>query len=119
MQLMDGRILFSSWQDAGTKSNGAEFRYAMTSLFTINPDGSNLKQFTEPHDHHKRLDHFISQLPNDDVVWAYYYPSFDYGFGLIMRSSVDPPGIDFLRGTVDQRFLQILHFLSRPLMIKA
>ncbi|MCF6319699.1 MAG: hypothetical protein L3J83_10560, partial [Proteobacteria bacterium] len=104
MQLMDGRILFSTWQDAGTKINGAEYRYAMTTLFTINPDGSNLKQFTEPHDRHKRLDHFISQLPNGDIVWAYYYPSFDYGFGLIMRSSIDPPGIDFLRGTVQQRF---------------
>ncbi len=104
MQLMDGRILFSTWQDAGTKSNGAEFRYAMTTLFTIHPDGSNLRQFTEPHDHRKRLDHFISQLSNGDIVWAYYYPSFDYGFGLIMRSSIDPPGIDFLRGTVQQRF---------------
>ncbi len=103
-QLMDGRILFSTWQDAGTKSNGAEFRYAMTTLFTIHPDGSNLRQFTEPHDHRKRLDHFISQLSGGDIVWAYYYPSFDYGFGLIMRSSIDPPGIDFLRGSVQQRF---------------
>ena len=42
IQLMDGRILFSSWQDAGNK-----YLYAMTSLFTVHPAGSNLQQFTE------------------------------------------------------------------------
>lgn len=98
MQLLDGRILFSSWQDAGHK-----YRYAMTNLFTIHPDGTNLQQFTEPHDHHKMLEHFITQLPNEDVISAYYYPSFDYGFGILMRYPIDPPGPDFLRGNIKQR----------------
>ena len=92
MQLKDGRILFSTWQAIGVK-----FRYAMTTLFTVHPDGSNLQQFTEPHDDHRNVDHFISQLDNEDVVWGYYYPSFDYGFGVIMRAPLDPAGADFIR----------------------
>lgn len=98
-QLKDGRILFSSWQDVGHK-----FRYAMTSLFTINPDGSNLKQFTEPHDHHKMLEHFVTQLSTKDVITALYYPSFDYGYGILMRYPLNDSGPDFLRGSISQRF---------------
>lgn len=98
MQLLDGRILFSSWQDVGHK-----YRYAMTNLFTIHPDGTNLQQFTEPHDHHKMLEHFVTQLPNEAVVAGYYYPSFDYGFGILMRYPINPPGPDFLRGSIKQR----------------
>lgn len=99
MQLADGRILFSSWQDVGHK-----FRYAMTNLFTIHPDGTNLQQFTEPHDHHKMLEHFVTQLPNSDVVSAYYYPSFDYGFGILLKYPINPPGADFIRGNIKQKF---------------
>jgi hypothetical protein len=98
-QLKDGRIIFSTWQDAGPK-----FRYAMTSLFTVHPDGSNLQQFTEPHDHHKNVDHFATQLANSDVIAGSYYPSFDYGYGILMRYPIDPVGIDFLRENVEQRF---------------
>jgi len=98
-QLKDGRILFSSWQDAGTK-----FSYAMTSLFTIHPDGSNLKQFTEPHDHHKRVDHFSTQLSGGSIISAQYYPSFDYGYGILMKYLIDIPGPDFLRGAISQKY---------------
>ena len=49
----------------------------MTALFTVNPDGSNLQQFTEPHDHHKNVEHFVTQLPDEQVVAGNYYPSFD------------------------------------------
>jgi hypothetical protein len=98
-QLKDGRILFSSWQDVGTK-----FRYAMTSLFTIYPDGSNLKQFTEPHDHHKNVDHFATQLAEESIVSGYYYPSFDYGFGILMKYPINSEGPDFLRTGVEQRY---------------
>ena len=92
MQLKDGRILFSSWQDVANK-----FDYAMTSLFTVDADGSNMQQFTEPHDHHKNLDHFVTQLPNEDVVWGNYYPSFDYGFGILLRAPINPEGVDYVR----------------------
>lgn len=98
-QLKDGRIIFSTWQDVATR-----FRYAMTSLFTVHPDGSNLKQFSEPHEAKKILDHFATQLVNEDVITGYYYPSFDYGYGLLLRLPIDPPGIDYLRGSIDQRF---------------
>jgi hypothetical protein len=99
MQLKDGRILFSSWQDAGIK-----FTYAMTNLMTVHPDGSNLQQFTEPHDHHKLVEHFITQLSDEKVVSALYYPSFDYGYGILMRYPINPPGPDFLRGSIDQEY---------------
>jgi hypothetical protein len=99
-QLKDGRIIFSSWQDAGHK-----FLYAMTNLFTINPDGSNLKQFTEPHDHNKMLEHFVTQLSTEDVVTALYYPSFDYGFGILMRYPILENKHEFLRGSIQQPFI--------------
>ena len=69
MQLKDGRILFSTWQDAATKFYH-NFRYAMTPLFTVHPDGSNLQQFTEPHDHHKNVEHFITQLSAPDPKFS-------------------------------------------------
>lgn len=97
-QLKDGRILFSTWHDVGTK-----FTYAMTNLMTVHPDGSNLQQFTEPHDHRKNVEHFVSQLTDSQVVSGLYYPSFDYGYGLIKRYPVDPEGQDFIRDSVDQR----------------
>jgi len=95
-QLKDGRIIFSTWQDAATK-----FRYAMTSLFTIHPDGSNLKQFTEPHEHHKTIDHFATQLAEESIVSGQYYPSFDYGFGILMKYPIASEGPDFLRDSAD------------------
>jgi hypothetical protein len=73
----------------------------MTSLFTIHPDGSNLQQFTEPHDHHKNVEHFVSQLSDGQVVWAQYYPHLE-GFGALMRAPVSTSGQDFLRGSIDQ-----------------
>lgn len=93
IQLKDGRILFSSWQDVATR-----FRYAMTSLFTVNPDGSNLQQFTEPHDHHKNVEHFVTQLPDEQVVTGSYYPSFDFGYGILLRYAINPEGPDFNAG---------------------
>lgn len=96
IQLKDGRILFSTWQDVATK-----FHYAMTALFTVNPDGSNLKQFTEPHDHHKNLDHFVTQLPDEQVVTGNYYPSFDFGYGILLRFPISSPGPDFIKGVAE------------------
>ena len=98
-QLLDGRIMFSTWQDAGPK-----YLYAMTSLFTVHPDGSNLQQFTEPHDHHKMLEHFATQLPDEQIVTGYYYPSFDYGYGVLLRYPMDPDGPDYIRGSSNEKF---------------
>jgi hypothetical protein len=103
IQLKDGRILFSTWQDVGTKMDIDKFQYAATSLFTIHPDGSDLQQFTEPHDHHKNVEHFASQLSDGQVVWAQYYPRLE-GFGILLRAPVSSDGPDFMRGSIDQNY---------------
>lgn len=100
MQLKDGRILFSTWQNFGAKH-----QYAMTALFTIHPDGTNLQQFTEPHNPKKLLDHFVTQLPNEDVVFGWYYPSYDYGFGALKRTPAQLSHPQYLREHILQRTL--------------
>lgn len=100
IQLLDGRILFSSWHDVAHK-----FTYAMTNLMTVNPDGSNLRQFTEPHSHKKELDHFITQSADSSVISGLYYPSFDYGFGVLLRSPLTQLPIEYLRGNISQHYL--------------
>lgn len=97
IQLKDGRLLFSTWQDFGHK-----FTYAMTELFTMYPDGSNLQQFTEPHDKDKNVNHFLTQLANGDVVVDWYYPSFDFGFGALVRYDVTPHNGEFLKDGYSQ-----------------
>lgn len=88
--LADGRILFSNWDDVGLKH-----KYAMLTLYVINPDGSNLQMFMEPHDFHKRLDHFVTQTGGGNAVVVSYYPGNLWGFGLLFRMPVDVPGPDF------------------------
>tara|TARA_Y100000310_G_scaffold302008_1_gene338956 strand:+ start:1149 stop:4094 length:2946 start_codon:yes stop_codon:yes gene_type:complete len=79
IQLKDGRILFSAWQDVATR-----FNYAMMSLFTMHPDGSNFQQFTEPHSHKKMVEHFICQTPNETVTSTLYYPGDgNFGYGIL------------------------------------
>lgn len=99
-QLKDGRILFTTWQSAGTKQY---HEYAMSPLFTIDSDGTNLMQFTEPHWFIRRLDHFATQLADESIVWGNYYPSFDYGYGILYRAPIDPDGVDFIRDRIDQQ----------------
>lgn len=112
LQLKDGRIAFTTWQDAGTR-----YQYSMSPIFTIHPDGTNLQQFTEPHWRQKWLEHFLTQLPNEDVVWALYYPSFDYGFGVIQKAPIgtgnknSPP--DYLSGSVKQRWTHNGNLISK------
>ena len=100
IQMKDGRILFSTWQDVA-----ARFNYAMTSLFTVHPDGSNLRQFTEPHDHKKNVEHFITQLSDGQVVSTLYYPGDgNYGYGIMNRYPTDIEGIEFLRHNHQDKF---------------
>ncbi len=100
-QLKDGRILYSTWMDAATISG--KIQYAMMPLFTVHPDGSNMQQFTEPHDHQKNTEHFVTQLSNEQAVWAQYYPVQE-GFGILLRAPVSSEGPDFIRGSIEQRF---------------
>lgn len=95
MQLKDGRILFSTWQNFATKDS-----YAMTELFTMYPDGSNLQQFTEPHDHRKNVIHFITQLDNTDVVGDVYYNSNNFGYGILARFPVTIQNGQYLKEEV-------------------
>jgi hypothetical protein len=85
--LRDGRLLFSNWDDAGGK-----FLYAMTTLYSIHPDGSNLAAVTEPHDHHKNVDHFATQLGNGAIVTGQYYPTYNFGFGHLCRFPISVSG---------------------------
>ncbi len=95
--LKDGRLMFSSWHDAATKDI-----YSMTSLFSMNPDGTGYAQVTEPHDRNTEIDHFATQLPDDDVVTGFYYPSFDYGFGVLARFPIAPGVPAFTFGHSEQ-----------------
>lgn len=97
MQLKDGRILFTLWNSFGPK-----FGYAFSTLFTMYPDGSNLQQFTEPHDHAKNVDHFITQIANEDVVYGWYYPSYDFGFGVLVKTDSTSHNGDFTRQAFTQ-----------------
>ncbi|MBI5136114.1 MAG: hypothetical protein HZA24_02135 [Nitrospirae bacterium] len=78
--LRDGRLLLSNWDDAGVKQ-----KYALLTLYAVHPDGSDLKMFMEPHDYHKRLDHFGTQIASGDVVVTSYYPGNVWGFGTLLR----------------------------------
>jgi len=83
--LKDGRILFTHWDDAGLRTT-----YGATTLFTIEQDGSNLNQFLEPHNAHKKVDHFATQLSSGPVIVTNYYPfMFLWGFGHLIRHHVD------------------------------
>ena len=75
---------------------GLNFRYAMMPIFSIHPDGSNMQQYTEPHDHHKNVEHFITQLSDDRVVWGQYYPQLE-GYGILLRAPVSWDGPDGFR----------------------
>lgn len=85
--LQDGRLLFTNWDDAGGK-----FLYGMTTLYTMNPDGSHLQALTEPHNHHKAADHFATQLGDGAIVTAQYYPSYNFGYGHLIRFPLDVEG---------------------------
>ena len=88
--LTDGRLLFSNWDDAGGK-----FKYGMTTLYSIRPDGSGLRQVSEPHDHHKVVDHFATQLSGGDVVVSQYYPGKDFGYGILSRFAPTVEGPEY------------------------
>jgi hypothetical protein len=87
--LKDGRILFTHWDDAGIRVT-----YGATTLYTCDLEGGNLNQFLEPHNFHKRVDHFITQLSSGPVIVSNYYPDVAmWGFGTLIRHPVDglPP----------------------------
>lgn len=97
--LKNGDIIFSSWQNVAQR-----FGYAMTNIMSVKQDGSNLKQFTEPHEHRKSLEHFITQTTDGSVVTGYYYPSFDYGYGILLSYPELKNKTKFIRNSSNEKY---------------
>jgi len=89
IQLLDGRLMFTSWESMGMRD------LRLFPLWLINPDGTGfapLAGFGE-------LDftfHFATQMSNGDIVSGRYYVQNNNGFGDLVRFPLDPPGPDFL-----------------------
>lgn len=87
-QLRDGRILFTSWENQGTRDT------RQFNLWYIHPDGTEwntLSGFGEIATGH----HFTTQMPNQDIVTVRYYNLNNNGFGDLARFPLDPGGPDF------------------------
>jgi hypothetical protein len=82
--LADGRIVFSNWDDAAIRVS-----YGVLTLYSCDQDGGNLHQFLEPHNYHKRVDHFLAQLSSGHVITVDYYPGASWGFGVLHSYDVD------------------------------
>jgi hypothetical protein len=88
-QLLDGRLMFTSWENQGVRDR------RLFNLWFIAPDGtqwssgSGLGEIEIGH-------HFMTQMANGDIVVVRYYNLNNNGFGGLARFPVDPPGPDFL-----------------------
>ncbi|MEO8276432.1 MAG: hypothetical protein ABI639_09435 [Thermoanaerobaculia bacterium] len=90
--LRDGRIAFSSWEMHGIRDS------RNFPLWVTGPDGRNwngLSGFSE----FALTHHFMTQMPDGDIVVCRYYNLNNNGFGDLVRYPIDPPGGDF--GTAD------------------
>lgn len=102
-QLLDGRILFTSWENQGIRDQ------RLFNLWTINPDGTHWASMSglgEDAISH----HFATQVSNGDIVVVRYYNQNNNGFGDLVRFPVDPPGPDFLPVIADGTYMA----LQRP-----
>jgi hypothetical protein len=90
--LLDGRIAFSSWEMHGIRD------IRNFPLWVVGPDGrdwnslSGFSEFALTH-------HFMTQMPDGDLVVCRYYNLNNNGFGDLVRYPLDPPGVDM--GTAD------------------
>ncbi|MEW5987479.1 MAG: hypothetical protein AB1791_12670 [Chloroflexota bacterium] len=91
-QLADGRLMFTSWEGQGMRD------LRQFNLWFIAPDGtgwasgSGLGERAMGH-------HFMTQMPDEDIVVVRYYNLNNNGFGDLVRYPLDPSGPDF--GTID------------------
>lgn len=88
LQLRDGRLLFTSWENQGLRDD------RQFNLWVMAPDGTqwnSLSGFGENAIGH----HFAAQLPNDDIAVVRYYNFNNNGFGDLVRFPLDPAGPDF------------------------
>ncbi|MBK7976346.1 MAG: hypothetical protein IPK07_24770 [Deltaproteobacteria bacterium] len=87
-QLLDGRLAWTSWESQGARD------MRIFPLWLIAPDGTGfapLSGFGELALTH----HFMTQMPDGDVVTARYYNLNNNGFGDLVRYPIDPAGPDF------------------------
>jgi hypothetical protein len=85
--LTDGRIMFSSLESQGTRSD------ILWSLWTIHPDGTNWAPLVSAFD---TIDapsgfHFQTQLTDESIVVEQYYNQNNSGFGALIRLPARPP----------------------------
>jgi hypothetical protein len=93
--LLDGRIVFSSWEEQGLRD------MRQFALWVIGPDGRGwmgLSGFSELNLAH----HFVTQMPGGDLVVTRYYNFNNNGFGDLVRYPLDPAGPEF--GSPDATF---------------
>lgn len=90
-QLMDGRLLFTTWEAQGGRDN------RLFPLWFIGPDGTQWGSgsgFGELETVH----HFMTQMSNGDVVVVRYYNQNNNGFGDLVRYPLPTSGPDLFRG---------------------
>ena len=93
--LLDGRIVFSSWEEQGLRD------MRQFALWVIGPDGRGwmgLSGFSELNLAH----HFVTQMPGGDLVVTRYYNFNNNGFGDLVRYPLAPAGPAF--GSPDATF---------------
>jgi hypothetical protein len=82
--LRDGRIMFSSHEDQGLRDN------RLWGLWVIYPDGRQWGPLASAYRHVNAF-HFMTQMPDEDVVFIDYYNLNNNGFGQAHRMPIRPP----------------------------
>ena len=82
--LRDGRIAFSSHEDQGLRN------HRLWGLWTIYPDGRQWGPLVSAFRPFQAF-HFMTQMPNEDVVYIDYYNVNNNGFGQALRMPIRPP----------------------------
>ena len=89
--LRDGRVVFTSWENMGVRSN------QVFPLWSIWPDGTNFESFAGFGDWlAPKVHHFMTQLSSGDIVVCRYYTSNNNGFGELYRFPVNGNGAGIL-----------------------
>ncbi len=83
--LSDGRIVFTSWENMGTRDDRA------FALWSIWPDGSHFEPFSGFGDSHF-AHHFMTQISNGSIVVCRYYNLNNNGFGELYSFPVNGTG---------------------------
>jgi len=83
--LKDGRVVFSSWENMGSRDDRSFM------LWSIWPDGTNFDTFSGFGDA-DIAHHFMTQISNGDIVVCRYYNLNNNGFGELYRFPVNSSG---------------------------